>query len=65
MKVLKIFRKYHNRLKKIFKKLMFTTRCNKDTLFAFIDFYIINYPTSVNFNYTWSFGDLALILSNI
>ena len=65
MKVLKILRKSHNRLKKIFKKLMFTTRFNKDTLFAFIDFHIINYPTSLNLNYTWSFGYLALILSNI
>jgi len=34
-------------------------RLNKNSLIAFIDSHIINYPTSINLNYRWSFGSSA------
>lgn len=35
------------------------TRWNKQSLLAFIDSHIINYPTPINLNYMWSFGSTA------
>jgi quinol-cytochrome oxidoreductase complex cytochrome b subunit len=34
-------------------------RWNKQSLLAFIDSHIINYPTPINLNYMWSFGSTA------
>lgn len=34
-------------------------RWNKDTLLAFVDSHIIDYPTPINLNYLWSFGSAA------
>jgi len=35
------------------------TRWNKNSLLAFVDSHIINYPTPINLNYMWSFGSTA------
>jgi ubiquinol-cytochrome c reductase cytochrome b subunit len=34
-------------------------RLNKDSLLAFVDSHIIDYPTPINLNYMWSFGASA------
>ena len=34
-------------------------RLNKDSLLAFVDSHIIDYPTPINLNYMWSFGSTA------
>ena len=34
-------------------------RINKDSLLAFVDSHIIDYPTPINLNYMWSFGSTA------
>ena len=34
-------------------------RWNKNTLLAFIDAHIIDYPTPINLNYFWSFGSVS------
>jgi len=34
-------------------------RLNKNSIVAFIDSHIINYPTPINLNYFWSFGSAA------
>ena len=34
-------------------------RWNKNSLLAFIDSHIIDYPTPINLNYLWSFGSAA------
>jgi len=34
-------------------------RWNKNSLLAFVDSHIINYPTPINLNYMWSFGSTA------
>ena len=34
-------------------------RLNKNSIIAFIDSHIINYPTPINLNYFWSFGSAA------
>ena len=34
-------------------------RWNKNSLFAFVDSHLINYPTPINLNYFWSFGSAA------
>jgi quinol-cytochrome oxidoreductase complex cytochrome b subunit len=38
---------------------MFRTRWNKNSILAFLDSHIIDYPTPINLNYFWSFGALA------
>jgi len=38
---------------------MIQTRLNKNSIVAFIDSHIINYPTPINLNYFWSFGSAA------
>jgi ubiquinol-cytochrome c reductase cytochrome b subunit len=38
---------------------MLRSRWNKNSLLAFIDSHIIDYPTPINLNYFWSFGALA------
>ncbi len=35
------------------------TRWNRNSLLAFVDSHIINYPTPINLNYMWSFGSTA------
>jgi ubiquinol-cytochrome c reductase cytochrome b subunit len=35
------------------------SRLNKDSLLAFVDSHIIDYPTPINLNYMWSFGASA------
>jgi len=35
------------------------SRLNKDSLLAFVDSHIIDYPTPINLNYMWSFGAAA------
>lgn len=34
-------------------------RWNKDSILAFVDSHIIDYPTPINLNYMWSFGSTA------
>lgn len=43
----------------MFKSYLKESRWNKETLLAFLDSHIINYPTPINLNYFWSFGSLA------
>jgi ubiquinol-cytochrome c reductase cytochrome b subunit len=38
---------------------MATFRWSKNSLLAFIDSHIVNYPTPINLNYFWSFGSTA------
>jgi ubiquinol-cytochrome c reductase cytochrome b subunit len=38
---------------------MSLNRWNKNSIVAFADSHIINYPTPVNLNYMWSFGSTA------
>jgi ubiquinol-cytochrome c reductase cytochrome b subunit len=38
---------------------MATIRWTKNSLLAFIDSHIVNYPTPINLNYFWSFGSTA------
>lgn len=38
---------------------MLRNRWNRNSLFAFIDSHIIDYPTPINLNYMWSFGSIA------
>ena len=38
---------------------MSNSRWNKNTLLAFIDAHIIDYPTPINLNYFWSFGSVS------
>jgi len=38
---------------------MLKNRWNKNLIFAFINSHIVDYPTPINLNYTWSFGSMA------
>jgi len=38
---------------------MSNSRWNKNTLLAFVDAHIIDYPTPINLNYFWSFGSVS------
>ncbi len=38
---------------------MYNIRWNKNSILAFIDSHIIDYPTPINLNYFWSFGSIA------
>jgi hypothetical protein len=45
---MKLSRNYKSHL------IMFSKRLNKDSILAFLDSHIIDYPTPINLNYLWS-----------